>query len=310
MPKPPSFPFYAKDWLADTRELGVYGRGILIDLIALCWENGSVTDDATTVAAAVGADEKQLLKLRSNGSTIWDQIRAKFSTDSAMPGRLLNPRLEVERAGQIAYREEQSVKGKLSAAKRAREKEAQRFNRGSTVVQPDGQPKSNSSTCDVRHAGDSYESPPVSPVTGGATTPDLFGQHPPPPAKAPTRAQVKAAERATHEADARTVLAALSEARIRSIPGAQPLTPTAGNLKNIASRLADGATLDQCLHVIAVREASTRSDPTQAQWFDPVTPFTVDGFARDVGKPIGLAPNRPRVVGMAPKCGPAIAGDG
>ena len=155
------------------------------------------------------------------------------------------------------------------------------------------------------------QDPPVSPVTGGATTPDLFGQpSPPPPVKAPTRAQVKAAEREKHDAEARTVLAALSEARIRAIPGALALTPTVGNLRGIASRLADGATVDQCLHVIAVREAATRADPSQAQWFDAVTPFTVDGFARDVGKPVGMNGARPRVVGMAPKCGSDVAGDG
>ncbi len=136
----PAFQFYAKDWLIDTRELGPYGRGVLVDMIALCWENGSIADDAEKVAGSVGADPKIVRRL-------WPDLRSKFGTLSDQPGRLFNMRLEVEREKQAEHSAKQSVKGTKSAEARARAKVQQRFNRGSTVVaaavQPEGQPEPN-----------------------------------------------------------------------------------------------------------------------------------------------------------------------
>jgi uncharacterized protein YdaU (DUF1376 family) len=140
---------------------------VLIDMIALCWENGSVADDATTVAAAVGADARQV-------SRLWPILRSKFVTNPQHANRLFNRRLEVERAAQSAYRAEQSEKGKASAAARARKAAEERLNRGSTAVQPEhqpeGQPEVNSALCDVRSAfsvllGGSEE-PPKSSASG------------------------------------------------------------------------------------------------------------------------------------------------
>ena len=63
-----------------------------------------------------------------------NRVLNKFQPDA--DGKLRNRRLEVERDKQIAFRERQSRAGEASAKAR--------FNRGSTVVQPEGQPKLNS----------------------------------------------------------------------------------------------------------------------------------------------------------------------
>lgn len=122
--------------------------------------------------------------------------------------------------------------------------------------------------------------PPVSPASGGAVLALT------PPAGKPTRAQRTAAARKRHEADAAHVLAAMSEARIRCIDGARPLSPTVDNLKAIIARLEAGATVDDCLHVIAVREAEVSAKPESAQWFNPATTFTADQFTRAVAMPL------------------------
>lgn len=82
--KPPACLFYWKDWLIDTRELGPYGRGVYIDMLALCWENGSIADDPATVGYAVGAQISDLplaaVEPRLQpGHTPWLPLRQKFS---------------------------------------------------------------------------------------------------------------------------------------------------------------------------------------------------------------------------------------
>lgn len=126
--KPPACLFYWKDWIASTRELGALGRGVYIDMLALCWENGSVPDDATAVSTAVGAAVDQVLAL-------WPLLRRKFEADPTESGRLINLRLEEERSKQSTFRELQAAKGRASGAARA--------NRGSTAAQPSLEPKSN-----------------------------------------------------------------------------------------------------------------------------------------------------------------------
>lgn len=296
MAKPPAFPFYAKDWLADTRELGAVGRGVLIDMIALCWENGSVPDDPTEVACLVGTEIQPLLKVRPSGGTVWQRIRGKFSTDPQNPGRLLNNRLEIERAGQVAYREEQSVKGKRSAAKRAKDAAQQRFNNGSTTVQPDAQPKVNSALCVVRHAGISVEIPPIVPV-------ELFTLGADPVPAKPTRAQRRASDAAMQRAAAVEVLDALNAARTRLSPQTHGLGATDDNLANITARLVAGATVADCLHVIAVRESEVRRDGTQWRWFNPENAFTSKSFTHSLSQetPKATAASPPRRVEPEPE---------
>lgn len=78
---------------------------------------------------------------------------------------------------------------------------------------------------------------------------------------------------------ARVVLAALNEARKASIPNARALKPSDANLAGITARLRGGASVEDCLHVIAVRrrEVELGGDP---QWFDAITPFRAENFAK------------------------------
>ncbi len=79
------------------------------------------------------------------------------------------------------------------------------------------------------------------------------------------------------------VLAALNTARIRVLPRARPLGATPENLRHITDRLKHNS-LDDCLHVIAVVAENVEADPTAAQWFDAVTPFRPDNFARNLAR--------------------------
>lgn len=287
---PPAFQFYAKDWLIDTRELGPYGRGVLVDMIVLCWENGSIADDPTVVATAVGADGKQVARL-------WPALRVKFGTDPVRPGRLFNMRLEVEREKQSENRQKQSNKGKASAQARARAKVAEAFTAASTAVttvvqpqcQPTPQPKVNSAICDLRSAVLPSEDPPLSPVGGTAA----FGLSAPAPTVRQTRAEKKAAILEVRKVDAQTVLSALNAARLDVIPNSRPLRPTTENLTHIADRLEAGATVEECLHVVTVRAEEVRGGG-EAKWFDAVTPFLADSFARSLAQP---SPSRPHKSG-------------
>lgn len=79
---------------------------------------------------------------------------------------------------------------------------------------------------------------------------------------------------------AEEVLAEVSAARKRVDPTCRVLKPTDGSLKNILARLKAGATVEDCLHVVAVCEAESKADPKSFEWFNTVSPFLVDNFER------------------------------
>ena len=120
--KPPAFQFYADDFLAGTVTMNHEERGLYILALCVQWNAGGLTRE----------DFGRL------GSTVvqpsLNHVLTKF--EPGEDGLLRNARLEAEREKQKAFRDKQSVKGKASAEAR--------FNRGSTVVQPDTQPEVNS----------------------------------------------------------------------------------------------------------------------------------------------------------------------
>lgn len=144
MNQPPAFQFYPdnfRDGCADMEqsEIGAY-------MLLLCyqWGHGSIpSEKARMERAAYGP--------------VSDHVLKKFRL--CEDGQLRNERMEKEREKQAEYRAQQSAKGKASAQAR--------FNRGSTVVQPSGQPKPNS------------PSPSPSPSPISAT--DTVSQTPKPP---------------------------------------------------------------------------------------------------------------------------------
>jgi len=125
--KPPSFPFYVKDWLSGTRRLSLAAKGAYIDLLAWSWDNGPVPRNVTEIAKILSATDSETTK-------IWRQLRTR--SFRKVPNGYVNPRLEQERAKSKAFTKLQAEKGRRSAARKTQP----RFNRGSTAVATDGQP--------------------------------------------------------------------------------------------------------------------------------------------------------------------------
>tara|TARA_R110000868_G_scaffold245626_3_gene502180 strand:+ start:2996 stop:3748 length:753 start_codon:yes stop_codon:yes gene_type:complete len=128
MNKAPAFQFYADDFLGGVADMTQSEVGAYILLLCQQWNRGSIP---------VETERQQLL---AKGK-ISDHVLSKFPKSE--DGSLKNDRLEKERMKQAEYRDKQREKGLKSAQARA-EIAKQVFNRGSTVVQPNGQPEVNS----------------------------------------------------------------------------------------------------------------------------------------------------------------------
>jgi uncharacterized protein YdaU (DUF1376 family) len=79
-------------------------RGAYITLLCLCWQDGSLPADLGRLARMVGEPDAGFRRL-------WPALEPCFRKQD---GRLLNPRLELERAKQAARREagrEAGIKG-------------------------------------------------------------------------------------------------------------------------------------------------------------------------------------------------------
>ena len=111
--KAPAFQFYADDFIGGTVVLSAEDVGAYMRLLCYQWGNGSIPI------------RKELVD-RIAGCIVGPDVMSKF------PGGK-NARMEREREKQADYRMQQSAKGKASAQAR--------FNRGSTAVQPSGEPE-------------------------------------------------------------------------------------------------------------------------------------------------------------------------
>lgn len=142
---------------------------------------------------------------------------------------------------------------------------------------------------------------PVSP------SPGLPGIDPGVPEKPSKPPKAKRAGGVTQEvaALAETLLEELSAAIQRVRPGARVLRPIPGNVEHIAARLADGATAEEVRHVIAVCEAESRHNEKALQYFNAVSPFRRDNFARNLARTLEDAakPDRARGAWRDPTVG-------
>lgn len=113
----PSFPFYAKDWLASTRGLSGAARGYHIDMLALSWLNGGCDLDPETLRRSVGAEKAEWRR-------VWPELATRWQERD---GRMVNPRLERVREEATAYSEARALAGskggKAKAAKLAQGKQ-------------------------------------------------------------------------------------------------------------------------------------------------------------------------------------------
>lgn len=76
-----------------------------------------------------------------------------------------------------------------------------------------------------------------------------------------------------------------NELRQQAIPGSLPLRATAKALDRVAKILADGHTPADCETVLRRYAVEARSKRESAQWFDGVTNWRPENFARALGKP-------------------------
>lgn len=91
---PSSFPFmpmFTRDWLSSsgTRRMSLAERGAFFDLLCYQWEDGSIPNRDSDVAAMLGLDP-----LSDTFKTIWFSIEGKFEE---IDGVLVNKRLAFER---------------------------------------------------------------------------------------------------------------------------------------------------------------------------------------------------------------------
>lgn len=141
--KSPAFQFYPQDYLADPNvaEMTLEEQGAYIRLICYAW-----------IAGSIPADPERCARLVGNGCSISvaTNVQRTFNEPSTDPQRLLHKRVEKERQKQAIRREQTSLAGRKSAAKRNASREiATGSNKRSTNVQRKVNPSSSSSDEDV-----------------------------------------------------------------------------------------------------------------------------------------------------------------
>jgi uncharacterized protein YdaU (DUF1376 family) len=103
--KPPSFDFFADDFIAGTYHMEAEAVGIYIRLLCYQWSNGSIPDDEPTLCKIAGVDADAM-------RTHMRSVMRKLCVGNA--GELYNERLEIERAKKLEIIE----KAKRSAEQR------------------------------------------------------------------------------------------------------------------------------------------------------------------------------------------------
>lgn len=106
----PAFQFYPKDWLSNgkVKSMTLEERGAYIDLLAIYWNEGGLPNDEAELAGLLGVPVRTFTRL-------WKKVSRCFEV---VGPNLSQPRLEIEKAKQAAYREAQSLKGQKSAKSR------------------------------------------------------------------------------------------------------------------------------------------------------------------------------------------------
>lgn len=108
----PWFPFYARDWLTDSKVLlmSCCARGAFVHLLALQWENEGLPNDWRKLSELTGYGEHR------NEDLLEEELGACFEVGD--DGLLRNPRLEELRAEKLAKRAAQSSGARLALSNR------------------------------------------------------------------------------------------------------------------------------------------------------------------------------------------------
>lgn len=111
MSKSPAFQFYPADYSQDAnvRLMNYEQRGIYIELMGICWIEGSIPADEKLLARLLGLEFDHFLKQ-------WEWIKKCFCHKS--DNFLIHPRLEKEKEKQKKYSKQKSKAGKKGAESR------------------------------------------------------------------------------------------------------------------------------------------------------------------------------------------------
>lgn len=126
--KAPAFQFYAADWLADeaVRTMSLAERGAYIDLLAFCWREGSIPDDATRCARLLGCATDEV-------RDVWPVVRARFMEGEG--GRLVSRRMEEQRAELAEFKGRAGNGGRVAAANMTQEQRVERARKAAQAKQ-------------------------------------------------------------------------------------------------------------------------------------------------------------------------------
>lgn len=111
---PPSFPFYAEDYLAGTKKLTLAEKGAYVDCLMHQWhaDEGIPADDPKELAAIMRCTP-------AAARSVWPGIASKFKLTDA-DGRLRNERMEAERTAKKEWQESRRRGGEKGASARWR----------------------------------------------------------------------------------------------------------------------------------------------------------------------------------------------
>jgi uncharacterized protein YdaU (DUF1376 family) len=101
-------PWWPADFIASSRCMSLAERGAFRDLLDAQWINGGLPNDPVLLARTLGVAEGEFRAL-------WPAFREHFVKDPNNPKRLINERLERERAHSIEMRTNASAKAKHAA---------------------------------------------------------------------------------------------------------------------------------------------------------------------------------------------------
>lgn len=137
MAQPPSFPFYAGDWIAGTATLSLEAKGAYIDLIAHQWNanEGVPGDDLVALSRIIRGS-------KSDAKRLWPMIASKFVLQP--DGTYRNARVEHEREAKARYYEAKRRNGEKGGRPRVTETPPHGRTGRVTEAKPTGYPPSPS----------------------------------------------------------------------------------------------------------------------------------------------------------------------
>ncbi len=155
--KRPAFQRYPKDYLSDEHvalmtleEEGAYNR-----LMDHCWLEGDIPDDPALLRALC----KHIPQKRME--RIWECLRPRFRPRPKKPGRMVHPRLEIERRKQDEHKKARSRAGTRGAKARWEKEE-----NGSAIVLPMAKDSSSPATASATASSSLTKPSCLPPVSG------------------------------------------------------------------------------------------------------------------------------------------------